>query len=255
MPPRPKRKRALHSAPPADSPATRRSSVGSAAAEGEGPTLVAVSSEHVPRSFERSRSGEPLAPALTVPAVPPALDDGPLIFLSGAQAAVCARYEELAALQLPCWAPQVQIERALGHSEAGVTAAVASLRGQNYVWATEFENVHGLWRYDEPAIVVGDQQYSCSEEFYHSQKPAPWDEVAWDSQKEAVMEAALRAKLAADPRLASLLRATGRWPLLSLKRDEVWGFDPVTGRGQNLLARLWMKLREEVLLRGAPLTM
>eukprot|EP01048_Picozoa_sp_COSAG05_P021679 COSAG05_NODE_4068_length_1688_cov_9.620593_4_plen_54_part_00 len=40
------------------------------------------------------------------------------------------------------------------HSDDGVVAAVASLGGEDYVWATEFENVHSLWHYDEPAIVM-----------------------------------------------------------------------------------------------------
>ena len=34
--------------------------------------------------------------------------------------------------------------------------------------------------------------------------------------------------------------------MLSLKRDAVWGFDPVTARGDNLLAEIWMQLRAEL---------
>jgi len=181
-----------------------------------------------------------------IPALPATLDAGPVVFLSAAQAPVCNRHAELAGLQLPCWVPQRVVGRALGHSDDGVAAAVASLGGESYVWATELENVHSLWRYDEPAIVVAGQQYSCSEAYYHSQKPAPWDRAAWDARKETVMEAAVRAKLAADPSLASLLHATGSRPLLSLKRDAVWGFDPAKGSGENLLARIWMRLRDEL---------
>jgi predicted NAD-dependent protein-ADP-ribosyltransferase YbiA (DUF1768 family) len=170
----------------------------------------------------------------------------PLIFLSAAQAPVCSRYAELADLPLPCWAPQRLVAAALGHSDAGMRAAVASLGGTNYVWATELENVHSLWSYEEPAIVVGGEKYPCSEAFYHSRKPHPFSDDVWDQQKEGVMETAVRAKLAADPSLVELLRATESHPLLSLKGDTVWGFCPVEQGGENLLARIWMRVRAEL---------
>ena len=97
-----------------------------------------------------------------------------------------------------------------------LNAAVEAVGGA-YVWATELENVHSLWSYGEPMIEVDSQRYDCSESFYHSQKPRPFNDTVWDRQKEAVMETAVRAKLAADPRLGDLLRATGSHPLLSLK--------------------------------------
>ena len=64
-----------------------------------------------------------------------------------------------------------------------------------------------------------------------------------------MMELAVRTKLEADPNLRALLLATGRHPLLSLKRDAVWGFDPVRARGDNLLAEIWMQLRAELQLK------
>ena len=170
----------------------------------------------------------------------------PLVFLSEAQAPVCCRYKELAGLQLPCWVPQRLIAAALGHSCAGMQAAVANLGGSNYVWATELENVHSLWSYREPTIEVGGEEYPCSEVFYQSQKPHPFSDAVWDQMREGVMETAVRAKLAADPSLAQLLRATGSHPLLSLKGDTVWGFCPVERTGQNLLARIWMRVRAEL---------
>ena len=187
--------------------------------------------------------------------------NGPLIFLSAAQAPVCAHLAaaaqpgtaaaaaaaELAALQLPCWVSARLIGRVLGYSDEGVTAAVASLGGgESYVWATEFENVHSLWRYDEPQLVIDGMSYTTSEDYYHSQKPDPWDEALWETQREGVMVTAVRAKLDADPSLATFLLATGSRPLLSLKPDEVWGFHPGTRRGENLLAKIWMRQREEL---------
>lgn len=186
---------------------------------------------------------------------------GPLIFLSAAQAPVCAHLAataqpgtaaaaaaaELAALQLPCWVSARLIGCVLGYSDEGVTAAVASLgEGESYVWATEFENVHTLWRYDELQLVIDGMSYTTSEDYYHSQKPDRWDEALWRTQREGVMKRAVRAKLNADPSLAALLLATGSRPLLSLKPDEVWGFHPGTRRGENLLAKIWMRLREEL---------
>ena len=68
----------------------------------------------------------------------------------------------------------------------------------------------------------------------------------WETQREGVMEKAVRAKLGADPSLATLLLATENRPLLSLKPDEVWGFHPGKRRGENLLAKIWMRQREEL---------
>ena len=93
---------------------------------------------------------------------------------------------------------------------------------------------------------MGGEKYPCSEAFYHSRKPRPFSDAVWDQQKEGVMETAVRAKLAADPSLVELLRATGSHPLLSLKGDKVWGFCPVEQEGENLLARIWMRVRAEL---------
>ena len=95
--------------------------------------------------------------------------------------------------------------------------------------------------------VAFGERHDCSEDYYHSQKPDPFSDAVWDPQKEAVMEKAVRAKLAAAPELADLLRATGSHPLLSLKGDAVWGWCPRKKRGQNLLAKIWMRVRAELL--------
>ena len=84
-----------------------------------------------------------------------------------------------------------------------------------------------------------------SEAYYHAQKPEPFSDAAWDPVKAKVMEKGVRAKLAADPFLKDLLLATHPHPLLSLKPDVVWGFDPKVG-GENLLAGIWMRVREEL---------
>jgi predicted NAD-dependent protein-ADP-ribosyltransferase YbiA (DUF1768 family) len=82
--------------------------------------------------------------------------------------------------------------------------------------------------------------------YFHSQKPDPYNEAEWDSTREAVMEAAIRAKVRANASLAELLLATGDHPLISIKNDQVYGFDPQHG-GRNLLAKIWERLRTELI--------
>ena len=94
--------------------------------------------------------------------------------------------------------------------------------------------------------MVNGTRFLCSEEYFHSQKPNPFDDAEWESTREAVMETAVRAKLQADASLAELLLATGDHPLLSIKNDQVWGFDPQHG-GRNLLAKIWERLRTELI--------
>ena len=121
--------------------------------------------------------------------------------------------------------------------------------GQPYVWSTEFENVHSLWRYREPSLHINGSSYPCSEDFYHAQKPIPFNASEWDTQKVAVMRKAVHAKLAADPSLVPLLLATGSHPLLALKNDTFWGFHPRYG-GENMLAKLWEELRASLLAKS-----
>jgi predicted NAD-dependent protein-ADP-ribosyltransferase YbiA (DUF1768 family) len=181
---------------------------------------------------------------MVIPALPSPLTE-PMIYLSVAQRLVAARYPALAELPLPCWAPHRLVAQALGHDSCGIDLAQQMSGGRAYAWATEFENVHSLWRYQEPAIVVRGVAGTCSEMYFHGQKPTPYDDVVWRAQREAVMEDAVRAKIAADPLLAVLLVATAPHPLVSIKNDAVWGFTPRSG-GQNLLAKIWMRVRDEL---------
>ena len=150
-----------------------------------------------------------------------------MLFLSAQQRDVIAARpglsHALAHLSLPAWVPQRVVARALGHSPEGVERALTHLGGRPYCWATEFENVHALWRYDEPPLVVDGAQHECSEAYFHSQKPQPFDAEEWAGRRDDVMRTALRAKLRADPGLATLLRTTRGVPLLALKQDMYWG--------------------------------
>merc|ERR1740123_2450079 len=125
------------------------------------------------------------------------------------------------------------------------------LGGRPYLWATEFENVHSLWHFSEPRIRVNGRSYPNSEEFFHAQKPNPFDRDLWDGLRDDVMRAGVRAKFEAGEGLRELLLSTHPHPLLALKPDQYWGFDPRRG-GENMLARLLEELRDEMRGEAAP---
>jgi N-glycosidase YbiA len=68
----------------------------------------------------------------------------------------------------------------------------------------------------------------------------------WESVKVAVMREALRAKFQQHEELARQLLATGEAKLVEhTGNDNYWG-DGGDGRGQNMLGRLLMEIREEL---------
>ena len=189
--------------------------------------------------------------------IPPLPNDlvEPLIFISMQQGDVLNHHQPLRqALQnhytLPAWVPHRIIAEALGYGQEGIQNALKSLDGKPYLWATEFENVHELWHYDEPSLQIDGRSYHNSEHYFHSQKPVPFDRELWDGGlRNVVMERGLRAKLAMDPFVHELLLVTGNHPLLSIKLDSYWGFHPEDG-GKNYLGCLWMKIRQQLLLNN-----
>jgi len=102
----------------------------------------------------------------------------PMLYLSKRQRNVIVR-SSLSALRsyadhLPGWIPAYIVAGALGFDAKGIDRAVKHLQGRPYVWATEFENVHTTWKFSEPEITVQGTTYSCTESFYHAQKPVPF---------------------------------------------------------------------------------
>ncbi|MCA9656751.1 MAG: NADAR family protein [Myxococcales bacterium] len=169
----------------------------------------------------------------------------PYVYLSRAQAsALRGPARGLAAYlpHLPCWVPQRRVADALGFDHSGIERCLERGGGAPYLWATELENVHSLWRYDEPALTIDGRVYADSEAYYHAQKPRPFDAARWEAARVGVMRRALAHKLAARPALGGLLRSTHPHPLLALKEDAFWGVRR-DGVGENMLARLWMELR------------
>ena len=174
----------------------------------------------------------------------------PMVYLSVLQRRVIARKTPSAldafSTLLPCWVPAALVAQVFGYDPSGIQRAQASLGGKPYLWATEFENVHATWKFPEATIVVGHKTYTNSEEYFHSQKPDPFDINIWKDMRMAVMRMALRKKFMQSPTLMKLLQSTFPHPLLSLKNDPFWGFDPVKG-GQNMLGILLVELRFEIM--------
>lgn len=198
-----------------------------------------------PSLFDQSTAAD--TPS-TIPTVLRTLRDHPLdqprIYLSEAQVSICAAIPRLSGLvdHLPGWVPARLVADALGYGQSGIDLALRSLDGQSYLWATEFENFHATWHFDEPALVIEGKRYNDAEAFYHAQKPVPFDAHLWHLRRVDVMRQAVRAKLAASDQVRELLIATHPHPLLAIKDDRVWGFHPKDG-GQNLLAELLMQER------------
>ena len=69
----------------------------------------------------------------------------------------------------------------------------------------------------------------------------------WDSVRLGVMEEVVRAKFRQNSDLAARLLGTGRLPLAEGNSwgDLFWGVDVKTGKGENHLGRILMKIREE----------
>jgi N-glycosidase YbiA len=71
----------------------------------------------------------------------------------------------------------------------------------------------------------------------------------WGNKKVAVVEEILRAKLAQHPEAQEALRESGDEEIIeNSPTDYFWGIG-ADGSGQNMLGRLWMKIRAEKMLR------
>ncbi len=65
--------------------------------------------------------------------------------------------------------------------------------------------------------------------------------------KDAIMEALFRAKMAQHPDIVDILRESGERELLKVyPTDYYWGTG-ADGSGQNKMGKLWMKLRAEIM--------
>lgn len=76
----------------------------------------------------------------------------------------------------------------------------------------------------------------------------PMNSKEWDGRKKFVMKRVLKAKFQ-DPTLAQWLLDTGNRELIEGNTwgDKYWGVDIHTGEGQNVLGKLLMEVRAELL--------
>lgn len=70
----------------------------------------------------------------------------------------------------------------------------------------------------------------------------------WESVKDDIMEEVVHAKFSQNPDLARKLTDTGDAPLIEGNRwhDTYWGVDLASGKGENHLGKILMKIREEL---------
>jgi ribA/ribD-fused uncharacterized protein len=139
-------------------------------------------------------------------------------------------------------------------------------------WCPDLSNVHTHFHYDEPVIEVDGVRWANSEAYFQAQKFDEADRAPfraetipnlspleafhlgqtamlipadWSQRRLAVMEAALRAKMAARPTLRKVLLATADATLIQFKNDPIWGCG-ANGKGSNMLGKIWMSIRRGV---------
>lgn len=73
----------------------------------------------------------------------------------------------------------------------------------------------------------------------------------WEDVKAEIMEEIVRAKFLQNPDIAEKLLATGDIPIIEGNTwgDTCWGVDTRTGKGNNLLGKILMKIRNELNLQ------
>ena len=176
---------------------------------------------------------------------------------------------------LPGWIPWRKVATALGYGFSAIEAAEAKI-GRPFIWATEFENVHATWTFDEPGFVFQGKEFAGSEQLYQLCKAGPPGSLEYEksapqfqrpcnemeayekgqqlalrehwhsSEKYGAMRVALQCKFSQSATLAALLISTRQHPLVSIKSDTCWGLG-FRGSGQNNLGKLLVELRNSMM--------
>lgn len=204
----------------------------------------------------------------------PAVLHEPMCFLSAAQVELCCRkgLDDLA-VGLPCWVSQARVSAALfGANGAAYLETTRKVHG-NFVWATEFANVHATFAFTESPIMIDGVEHKSAEHYFQLMKSfgTPSHDAAkvamanatgeleawgvgqrlelredWETAKVQVMRTAITAKFQQSETLRALLLSTGEFPLVQLKPDdEFWGTGK-HGTGRNMLGQLLVALRREL---------
>ena len=168
------------------------------------------------------------------------------------------------------WKLQRLVSRSLFGAGGEATVRACEAHYGMFVWATEFSNVHSLFSFDEPRIVVNGEEWAGSEAYFQAQKesglPSDHETVKrlmknadpmeafgigrrysrrsdWFDVNVDVMRKAVRAKFTQNEVLKDLLLSTGNHPLVQVKPgDWFWGTG-ADNNGKNMLGVLLMELR------------
>lgn len=139
-----------------------------------------------------------------------------------------------------------------GHSDTGIRNVLERLH-RNYMWATEFENVHTNWDFVEIPIQKNNKTFQTVEHLYQETKPKDEADHSLETTHNRcrVMREAVHLKFTKGQNsdyLLNLLASTYPHALVSIKPDPLWGIQ-VDGIGQNKLGMILEKLREEVIVQ------
>eukprot|EP01128_Nolandella_sp_AFSM9_P012455 TRINITY_DN92_c0_g1_i1.p2 TRINITY_DN92_c0_g1~~TRINITY_DN92_c0_g1_i1.p2 ORF type:complete len:225 (+),score=23.07 TRINITY_DN92_c0_g1_i1:598-1272(+) len=201
----------------------------------------------------------------------------PMFYLAASQQAKLTQLGLVlpAGLSLPLWVPLVELSTALFSASGGERVRTVATHYGNFVWATEFANVHTTWAYDEQPLVLNGETFGGPEQYFQLMKSlggadhenvkvimrraSPSEafgigrthsmRVDWEQVKDVVMTQAVAAKFEAIA-LRELLLSTGTHPLVQLKPgDGYWGTGP-SNKGRNQLGVILQELRTN--LRQGP---
>lgn len=179
----------------------------------------------------------------------------------------------------PCWLPQRIVSTKLfGPGAGNVVDACVEFYG-NFVWATEFSNVHSSFKFTEPPIVIDGETFCGGPEQYYQMSKAigtpdeqrvkqlmmhpgisPMEAYAignqcklrkdWEQVKDDVMAKAVRCKFTQHESLKKLLLSTHNYSLVQIKpSDPYWGTGPKSN-GRNTLGKILEQLRHELQLES-----
>lgn len=158
--------------------------------------------------------------------------------------------------RLPLWVPTSEIVTAFKLSQDAINVALLEFRVP-FVWATEFELRRTTWLFDEPRIVVGNEQFETAAKYFEEQKRRCLTDTVngaakWVAAQDKIMQQALKFRFMASQILTNLLVESYPHKLLCINtNDSYWGWNPKNG-GQNKLGVLLTELRSELVRNAVP---
>ena len=167
--------------------------------------------------------------------------DCPRVYLSFSQHRVCHYKEKLKNLTLPGWVRQDLIGEALGYNQKSLWNVWQ--RKGSWVWATEFENSHATWYFEEPRVGDGKGNSYQNAQAYYNFLTKDWHWLDDNQIRIDAMKKAVTAKFQVSKPARDVLIASYPHPLLCINSDTFWGYDVRDG-GSNHLGIILMEVRE-----------